>query len=377
MTIAVITPSLGTVSETFIKKTLTLLTDEKTIIISNSVNEGTVVNLETTLVIDRINKSHRKNYRFLAWRFLKLFGLASAPDYYRWVGINFLRKRKVKAVLGEYLDTCCYWVDVLKDNNLKFFPRAHGYDVSRLLKDEYWVQKYKKLNRADGIIVRLDIHRTRLVNIGLDSRKIFVITQGVDVPSECKQHRTGNTVKCLAVGRMVTKKAPIYTLDAFRRALAFNQDMHLDYIGDGPLLPAAYQYIHALGLENKVTLLGARPNDEVKEKLKDSDIFIQHSITDPFTGDEECIGNTILEGMAYGLPVVATNHAGIPEAVKDGESGFLVEESDTITMAEKIAALSIDPKLRTTMGHMGWEIAKEKFSWERERRALMQLMGNE
>ncbi len=160
----------------------------------------------------------------------------------------------------------------------------------------------------------------------------------------------------------------------FGEDLDSNPDMHLDYIGDGPLFPAAFQYVRALGLENKVTLFGAQSNDIVKEKLKEVDIFIQHSWTDPITGDEEGLPNAILEAMAFGLPVISTFHSGIPEAVMDGESGFLVAEGDTRNMAEKIVVLSLSPLLRDKMGNAGWNIAKEKFSWEREKRELLELL---
>ena len=60
--------------------------------------------------------------------------------------------------------------------------------------------------------------------------------------------------------------------------------------------------------------------------MKKAHIFLQHSVTCPITGDEEGVPVAILEAMASGLPVVSTFHAGIPEAVVDGKTGFLVSE---------------------------------------------------
>src|SRR5207247_4061449 len=122
---------------------------------------------------------------------------------------------------------------------------------------------------------------------------------------------------------------------------------------------------------------GGQPNEVVQRLMRDADIFVQHSITDPDTGDAEGLPVSILEAMAHGLPVVSTRHAGIPEAVSDGVSGYLVDEGDTAGMAERIVALIRSADLRHRMGDAGWRRAKEDFSWERERSALLRILGLE
>ena len=83
----------------------------------------------------------------------------------------------------------------------------------------------------------------------------------------------------------------------------------------------------------------------------------------------------ILEAMAEGLPVISTRHAGIPEAVLDGETGCLVEEGDSIGMAERIIHLVRNPGLRFRLGRTGWQRAKVHFSWEKERSQLLKVLG--
>jgi hypothetical protein len=113
------------------------LTDGKTIVITKSVYEGFAVNKETTLILGKVRLPQEKNI-FLRWSWglSHLFGF-SAPDDHRSIAIMFLKKWGVEAVLGEFLDYSSQWVDVLKDNGFKFFARAHGYDVSQRLRDEY------------------------------------------------------------------------------------------------------------------------------------------------------------------------------------------------------------------------------------------------
>src|SRR5262249_29595214 len=81
------------------------------------------------------------------------------------------------------------------------------------------------------------------------------------------------------------------------------------------------------------------------------------------------------EAMASGLPVVSTLHAGIPEAVLDGETGFLVSEGATQAMSKRILELATDQKLRKKLGQSGWNRAKKYFSWTNERDSLLAILG--
>ena len=165
------------------------------------------------------------------------------------------------------------------------------------------------------------------------------------------------------------------TLDAFRRGAKACPNIQFDYVGSGTLLPAAEQFILAFNLRDRVTLHRSQPSGMVQSLLKKADIFLQHSMTDPETGDEEGLPVSMLEAMANSLPVVSTRHAGIPEAVLDGCTGYLVEEGDSAGMADRLIALSHDPDLRRRMGETGWRRAKEHFSWEKERMELLRILG--
>lgn len=127
-------------------------------------------------------------------------------------------------------------------------------------------------------------------------------------------------------------------------------------------------------LADCVTLHGAQPHDVVQRLMHDADIFLQHSVTDPKTGDEEGLPVSVLEAMAESLPVVSTRHAGIPEAVEEGVTGYLVDEGDSKAMAERLRALCQEPGQRHAMGHAGWQKAKKLFSWEKERADLLHIL---
>jgi glycosyltransferase involved in cell wall biosynthesis len=214
-----------------------------------------------------------------------------------------------------------------------------------------------------------------LVRLGLGEQSVHVVPYGVDVPDRAPEHRTGGPVHCLSVGRMVAKKAPLLVLESFRRALGKTPDMRLTMVGDGPLRDAAVDYVRCHDLQKHAELTGSRTPTEVRALLGSADIFVQHSVVDPETGDSEGLPVAILEAMANGLPVVSTRHAGIPEAVVEHETGFLVEEQDVDAMADAIAQLAASASLRERMGGAGHSRAKEHFTWDLERERLRQILG--
>jgi glycosyltransferase involved in cell wall biosynthesis len=258
---------------------------------------------------------------------------------------------------------------------VRIYAHAHGYDISSALRDKNIRKKYLKLNNIDGIITMSEISRQRLIGIGLNPCKIHVIPYGVHVPEKQIEHRTRSTINCLAVGRMVSKKAPIYTLAAFHKAYKSNPLLRLDYIGDGELFCDVKEYVRHHELCDVVNLHGAQPNETVIKFMRDADIFLQHSRVDPDNGDEEGMPVAILEAMANSLPVISTRHAGIPEAVVENETGYLVDEGDIDGMAEHIINLSFNSNQRRYLGNAGWSRAKMNYSSNLELQMLKECLG--
>lgn len=148
-------------------------------------------------------------------------------------------------------------------------------------------------------------------------------------------------VEVLLVGRLVAKKGPIHTWSACVKAWGAGARLRVTVIGDGPLM---------------------------------AQMFCQHSLVNVETGDEEGLPVAILEAMAHGVPVVATRHAGIPEAVEDGVSGLLVDEEDIDGMADRIRLLASDADLRDRLGAAARDRVLSHFTWAAEREALLALL---
>ncbi len=373
--LAVISTSIGKPSETFIHRHMIQLLPEKTVIAVQRKELGPVdIDIQSPcLVIGGIRKGwlnwFDRGRRFFL-RMVKYY-----PVILQTTLEHYLKEHGVQVVLSEYLDQSLKWLVVARKLGIRFFAHAHGYDISMVLRDTKMRRQYLQLEAADGIITMSEVSRKRLIDLGLSGKKIHVIPYGIEVPDMPFTRKGQDTIRCLAVGRMVAKKAPLVTLQSFRQALADYPQLRLDYVGGGELYNEAQRYVRDNHLSNRITLHGAQPNTVVQTLMKQADIFVQHSRRDPQTGDEEGLPVGILEAMAAALPVASTRHAGIPEAVVEGETGYLVEEGDVEGMAHCLVRLAEDPALRSRFGQAGWRRARQRFTWNHERTALLELLG--
>jgi glycosyltransferase involved in cell wall biosynthesis len=367
--LAVAVPQIGLTSETFVQRHVEQLLPDRTVVLTREPRHVGGASWQTSRPVLMPAAARSALHRIV--RTLES-ARGMPPDAGR--TRRFLVQHRVEAVMGEYLDFALGYLGLARRVGARFYAHAHGYDVSKLLRDPQWRAAYRRLNDADGVITVSEVTRDRLVEVGLDAARVHVVPCGVDVPSEAPVRQEADTVRCLAVGRMVAKKAPILLLDAFRRAYEVYPRLRLDYVGGGPLFAAARQFVQSFDLEHAVRLHGWRVNAVVQRMLASADLFLQHSVVDEETGDEEGLPVALLEAMAVGLPVVATRHGGIPEAVEHGATGALVAEGDVVDMAAQMVRLAMDRDLRVRLGHAAWERARERFSWEHERRELLALM---
>ena len=280
---------------------------------------------------------------------------------------RFLRRRRVSHVLGEYLDQFVDFVPLLDAMGLPYVVQGHGLDLSSSLRSAGVRESYLAYRSARAILTRSEFHRQRLISLGLPAELVHVNPGGVDIPAMIPGRGPAASKRLLAIGRMTAQKAPILLLEAFRLAAEQDPDLTLDYIGGGALYPAVWQFVQGCGLQDKVRLHGVAPEAEKARLLAECGVFVQHSLTDPETGDEEGLPAAIQEAMAHGLAVVSTRHAGIPEAVIEGETGLLVDELDVRGMAAAFAAV---PERATALGRAGYRRAAAMYDWRQERARL-------
>ena len=251
----------------------------------------------------------------------------------------------------------------------------YGADVSAYVKrkgDHVYANLFKN---GDLFLCVSNRIKEKLVKLGCDEGKIVVHRSGVETKNIKwfpREARTDGRVTILTIARLVEKKGVEYGIRAVARLL--QEFPHIEYkiAGDGRLRAKLEELIEGLKVRNHVKLLGWKSQEEIEELLRGSDILLAPSVTSE-GGDEEGIPGVIMEAFALGLPVVSTYHAGIPEVVQDGESGFLVPERDEEALAQKLQYLIDGPELRCDMGRKGQKFVAEYYDIDKLNDRLTEL----
>ncbi|TJU80163.1 MAG: colanic acid biosynthesis glycosyltransferase WcaL [Mesorhizobium sp.] len=286
--------------------------------------------------------------------------------------VEFLKAHKVDAVLVEYLTMGALFAPACRRAGVRLYAHAHGADSTVMPRKHLWRRRYRRLfASADGIITPSRFIAERLIQIGCPLEKLHVSPCGI-LPERFTPSKR-ESGRLLVVGRFVEKKSPHLAIEAFARIAPRFPGARLDLVGDGPLMARSKALVTQENLSDRVVFHGYRSTEFVQGMMQNAAIFVQHSVT-ARNGDMEGLPVSILEAMASALPVVATRHSGIPEAVVDGETGILVDEHDIEGMAEAFASLLAEPHLAAEMGDAGRQRVLDHFTQRHTRDRLRHAM---
>jgi len=246
----------------------------------------------------------------------------------------------------------------------KLITSFHGYDMSLLIA-ECGKDVYKKLfEHGDLFLPVSDFWKEKLIDMGCDRDRLVVHRMGIDLDQFGFKERKWDSggLKLITVARLDEKKGYEYSIKAVTKLIRANPGLEIEYmiIGEGPLRTSLHNLIQNAGMSNRIRILGAMNQEELRAYLEIAHIFILSSSTS-VDGDMEGIPVVLMEAQACGLPVVSTLHSGIPEVVLDGESGFLVPERDVDALSTKLEYLIQHPELWPEMGRCGRKFVEEKY----------------
>lgn len=159
------------------------------------------------------------------------------------------------------------------------------------------------------------------------------------------------------VGALMKDKGVYELINAFRKIISKYPAVHLILLGSGPEDKIIKRVILENRSDKKIHLIGRRPHDEVVKWLKSSDLFVLPTYN-------EGLPNALLEAMACGLPVIASNVGGIPEVVTDGENGILIDAKNIDALYQAIDYMLPNDNISKSMGNKGKELIENKFTWE-------------
>ncbi len=239
--------------------------------------------------------------------------------------------------------------------NKPYIVTGHGGDVCSLNKGFVKKLKIRCIKKARHVTVVSDHLKDRVHEL-VPNVPVEVIPMGVDISSFGPQYRIenyfgqGNKKVVLFVGRLAEIKGVNYLIEAME-----NIDALLVIVGDGPLRKELEYSTRDM---NNVKFLGSKTHEELKTIYASADIFTMPSVTTA-KGEQEGFGLVMVEAMASGLPVVASNSGGIPQLINDGENGLLCEEKCSRQIANSISSLLDDEKLYRKLQKNGYKAAQE------------------
>jgi colanic acid/amylovoran biosynthesis glycosyltransferase len=179
----------------------------------------------------------------------------------------------------------------------------------------------------------------------------------------------------VSVGQLKEKKGLRYLIEACALLRDRGRRVRCEIIGDGPLRADLQALIDDLGLGGEVSLLGALPLPEVVDHYRRSALFVLPCVV-AADGDRDGIPNAILEAMGMELGVISTAVSGIPEVVRDGTTGFLVEPANAAQLADRMQELIEKPDLRRRLGHAARALVLDQFEIERNVERLMEAFAH-
>ena len=252
----------------------------------------------------------------------------------------------------------------------------HGADVLvDMQKPVYRRATEEMLSLVKRVLVRSDSLRQAVIDLGCAPEKIEIQRTGIPVGEFPFRQRSipGNGQwRLLQAGRLIGKKGLKTTLRAFAKFRKEFPAARLTIAGEGPQLAELQSLARELHLAKAIDFAGFVSQEKLRELFYNAHIFLHPSETGR-DGNQEGVPNSMLEAMASGLPVFATRHGGIPEAVENNVSGILVNERDHGALADGLIEILKSPDRLRTMGCLASESVARNFNQTEQARRLEEI----
>jgi glycosyltransferase involved in cell wall biosynthesis len=249
----------------------------------------------------------------------------------------------------------------------------HGADVMvDLDKPAYRAATQHMLEAVRLVLVRSESLGRALINLGCPSGKIRLQHTGIPIDEIAFRPRewpTDGGWKFVQACRLIGKKGLRVSLRAFAKFAGRHPASTFTIAGEGPLRNELGELAAELGVADKVFFPGFISQTQLRELFYQSHIFLHPSEVGT-DGNQEGVPNSMLEAMASGLPVFATEHGGIPEAIEHGRSGILVNERDDEALAQALLERTANPEGLAAIARNGADAVRQHFEQHGQTRQL-------
>jgi len=279
------------------------------------------------------------------------------PKAWAWAARHGGRFDHVLAYWGNYAGTCAYVFHRSIDRPIPFSIWLHaGTDL-------YRTQAFlrQKVSYADNIITCCEFNRRFLYDLYPDAQraladKVHVTYHGLDLATFPYAPEGRPARRIIAVGRLSRHKGFDYLLRAVHELARRGAPVEAELIGDGEERATLQALAQDLGIAAQVAFRGYLPFSEVREAMSRATVLVH-----PSDGLGDGLPNVLREAMAVGTPVIASDVAGIPEALDDGRCGVLVPPKDVARLADAIDALLRDDERRRRFAALGRRRTEDLF----------------
>ena len=269
--------------------------------------------------------------------------------------------------------------------HLPFLVYAHGNEILDVLQGA-WPRQRVELQTADRIVANSRFTAGLVEQAGVDRGRIHVIHPGCDaerfrprpVDPALRERllgaRAGGRV-VLTVGNLVERKGHDMVIQALAQVSRRVPDATYLIVGEGPYRDDLERLARTAGVRDRVVFAGRVDTDELPAIYALSDVFVMPSRVRPAACDVEGFGLVFLEANACGKPVIGGRTGGIPEAIEDGKTGFLVKPESVADIVEHLGIVLTNTELAGEMGRQGRARVKAHFSWTDAARRIQELVS--
>ncbi len=278
----------------------------------------------------------------IAWRVLrKTVGLIKEHR----IGILCIGELNSMAWLGEICR---------KLTNIRLMYYVHGEEVTTQIQaGSFGRKRLLHLQRADAIVAVSSFTRQTLIDLGISAERIHLVENAVDTTRFCpgpvdqaflERWGISNKRVVVSIGRLITRKGFDRSIEAWPAVLERHPDAHLLIVGNGPQRAELEKLITRHGVQHAITLTGAISDADLLAAYRSGEFFMMANRTLP-DGDTEGFGLVFLEANACGRTVVGGRAGGAVEAIRDGQTGLLVDGNQPGQIAEAVIRLLDDNNL--------------------------------
>ncbi|MCK4663282.1 MAG: glycosyltransferase [Bacteroidales bacterium] len=258
-----------------------------------------------------------------------------------------------------------------KKLNIPLVTGFYGDDVGVGQHKDFLKILYKKLIIEGDLFIALSNNmKLDLIDIGFPAEKIVILHLGINIdllkPTQKEENRK---VVFTTVGRFHKFKGGQDTLSAFSKVYSIHKNIELHIVGDGYYINNLKNQVKSLNLEDSVVFINnfvsQNPRKVVLDEISNCDVFLLTTFQNE-SGVKTGTPVVLMEAQAYAKPCISTLYAGIPEIVKNNETGFIVKQRDIDGIARSMIRFIEDKELRSSFGEEGRKHIMNEFNQKKQ-----------